>query len=152
VTALEVGLLDSLAWRAGDQLRLALHLPGLEPVAADMPVEVRLRDGQRRVREAGTITPASAGGGYLVEVSVLGRRVAEGLWRIAVRIGEAEAFTPVEARLLVRRGHPVALLPGPEPRTRMAEPPARASTPAAAPGADVARRVVRGVRSRLARR
>lgn len=148
MNALDVGLLDSLAWRADDHLNLALHLPGLGAVAADTPVEVRLRDGQRRVRVSGTLTPAPAGEGYLVEVSVLGRRVAGGLWRIAVRLGDAESFIPVEARLLVRRGHPVALLPGPEPRTRMAEPPPRPST-ASASGRDLARRVVRGVRRRL---
>lgn len=117
MTALEVGFLDSLAWRVDDLVHVVLHL-------ADVPVhdavEVRFRDGERRVRVAGRSAPAPEGS--LVEVEVPARRLAGGLWRIAVRLDDAEAFTPVQARLLVRRGQPVALLPGPEPRTRLPEP------------------------------
>jgi hypothetical protein len=147
VSAHEVGFLDSLAWRDGDELKVALHLPGVAPVE---PVEVRFRDAERRVRRVGTIAPS--GEGSLVEVQVPARRLADGLWVVAVRLGDAEAFTRVEARLLVRPGHPVALLPGPEPKTRLAEPVPRSEGPSApvSPTA-LARRVVRGVRARLTR-
>ena len=126
MTALEVGFLDSVAWRTNGDLHVALHLPGL---ASTESVEVRFRDGERRVRRPATVS--SAAEGILVEVAVPARRLAEGLWRIAVRAGDADTFTRVEARLLVRRDRPVALLPGPPPRTRMAEP--EPSTPSPSP-------------------
>ena len=85
-------------------------------------------------------------------VSAPGPRLAAGLWRIAVRVDDAETFTRVDARLLVRRGQPIALIPGPAPDTRMREPSRvpgpgpRPTRPAGSPA-----RVVRGVRRRLGR-
>jgi hypothetical protein len=126
VTALEVGFLDSVAWRTEGALHVSMHLPGL---AAAESVEVRFRDGDRRVRRPATVSAAAEG--TRVEVAVPAQRLADGLWRIAVRAGDADTFTRVEARLLVRRGQPVALLPGAPPRTRMAEPAPRTPLPSA---------------------
>jgi hypothetical protein len=145
VTALEVGFLDSVAWRVDAQLHLALHLPEVAPVAADTPVEVRLRDADRRARVPGRIAPAASGS--MIEAEVLARRLAGGLWRIDVRIGDADEFTRVEARLLVTRGQPVALLPGRAPRTRLPEPEPRRSPSRSASVRSMAGRVLRKVRS-----
>ncbi len=73
VNALEVGILDSVAWREEGAVHVALHLPGL--AAAD-PVEVRFRDGERRVRRPATVSPAAEGS--LVEVAAPARRLADG--------------------------------------------------------------------------
>jgi hypothetical protein len=146
VTATEVGFLDSLAWREDGQLRVVLHLPDLQTTS----VEVRFRDGERRVRRPGIVS--SADPGTLVEVDTDAAQLADGLWRIAVRPDGAEAFTRVRARLLVRSDLPVALLPGPDPDVRLPEPPPRRLT--SSPPARVyafARRVVGGVRRRLGR-
>ena len=117
MSALEVGILDSLAWRSEGEVRVALHLPTVETGGE---VEVRFRTGNRRVRRPGTTRAFQRG--TMVEVSAPAQRLAGGTWRIAVRWGDAKAFTPVEARLLVRRGQPIALLAGAPPRTRMPEP------------------------------
>ncbi len=147
MTPPEVGFLDSLAWRVGDRVHVSLHLPAVEPAET---VEVRFRDGERRVRVPGRVSAADEGS--MVDVEVPARRVAGGLWRIAVRLGDAESFTRVEARLLVRPDQPIALLPGPAPRTRMPEPPARDSRPAVPAGPRVAAaRLVRSARRRLTR-
>jgi hypothetical protein len=130
----DVGVLDSLAWRGEGQVHLALHLPdaGLAPGAEG--VMLQLRDGDRRVRRAAMV--ATAATGVLVEASVPGPRLADGLWRIALRPGPDADLVRLEARLLVKPGQPVALIPGPEPKTRMAPPlpepvPATASVPSA---------------------
>lgn len=147
MTALEVGLLASVAWRADGQVHVHLHLPD---VSQQGSVVVRFRDGERRVRRLGVA--AAAEPGALVEVAVPAPRLAGGLWRIAVRVGDADAFTRVEARLLVRRGQPVALIPGPEPKTRLPEPePASGPVQKSVTGEArrLAGRVVGAVRRRL---
>jgi len=117
---LDVGLLDSLAWRGDGHLNLALHLPTADLTAGAEGVALQFRDGERRVRRVATV--ATAVTGVLVEASVPGPRLAEGLWRIALRPGADADLVRLEARLLVRSGQPVALIPGPEPKTRMAPP------------------------------
>jgi hypothetical protein len=144
VSALEVGILDSLAWRSEGEVRVALHLPTVETGGE---VQVRFRTGNRRVRRPGTARAYPTG--TMVEVSAPAQRLAGGTWRIAVRWGDNEAFTPLEARLLVRRGQPIALLAGPRPRTRMPEPLPR---PAGGARHSLAARVVGRVRRQLSSR
>ena len=150
MSALEVGLLDSVAWREEGRVHVVLDLPALQGLSSGQDVAVRFRDGERRVRRPATLTSTERGGS--VTVSAPGPRLAAGLWRIAVRVDDAETFTRVDARLLVRRGQPIALIPGPAPETRMREPEPR---PAPRHPTDAARgfagRVVRGVRRRLGR-
>jgi hypothetical protein len=150
VNPLEVGFLESLAWRADGEIRVALHLPTVEPGTG---VEVRFRLGERRVRRPGATRAATSGS--VVEVSAPAPRLGGGVWRIAVRLGDAPSFTPVEARLLVRRGQPIALLPGRPPHTRMPEPAPHGPAPgrfSVRAQASRALRVVRAVRRRVSAR
>jgi hypothetical protein len=120
VRRLEVGLLDSVAWRADGEVHLSMHLPDAPLAAGAEGVVLRLRDGERRVRAAVTVGRAETG--VQVGVAVPARRLTDGLWRLTLLTGPDEEPWRVEARLLVRPGQPIALLPGPEPATKLPEP------------------------------
>jgi hypothetical protein len=137
-----VSAIASLAHRRGDDVRVVLHLPGLDLPAG--PGQMRcVASGGRRVRRPATVT--APGDGVLVEALFPAARLRGAVWRLAVRAGDGD-WHPVEARLLVNRRQPVALLPGPRPVTRLPEP-----APVTATGTPLRTRLRRRIAARLRR-
>ncbi len=126
---LTLELSASYAHRVGDDLHVVLQLAdgladGLAgPPSADGPVHLELRAGKKVVR-----VPVTSRDGAL-DATVPSAGLRPGLWRLALTGVEGSA-RPVQARLLNSRKQPVALLPGPLPRTQL--PPPQPSTPASA--------------------
>lgn len=120
-----VSVITSLAHRSNGAVHVVLHLPVVDLPPG--PGVLRCAGRGRRVRAAATITAADTG--VLVEATFAGDRLRRAVWRLAVKAQGTEEFVPVEARLLTSRRQPVALLPGPAPVTRLAEPAAPAPTP-----------------------
>lgn len=111
----------SYARRSNGSVLLVLRMSLDEPL--DVP-EARLRfsDGERQVRTRARLRRTGESV-VVLEADVPAARLTPGTWRLALRPGPDESWTPLQARLLVPSpGQPVALLPGPEPRTRMAPP------------------------------
>ena len=138
---------DHLSWaqRVGADVRVRLLLPGA-PMEAG-PAEVELSDGDGatlRARAEATVVEGALTLLFDVAQSALGAAP----WHLALRSPDGVA-TPVAARLLAAPGLPVALLPGPAPRTRLRPPAPRAAGSAARP---VTRPAARSLVSRVARR
>jgi len=138
-----VSVITSLAHRRGGDVRVVLHLPGLDlPPGAGL-LRCSNADG-RRVRRPATVTSASEG--VHVEALFPAARLRGDVWRLAVKSKESDAWRPVEARVLVSPRQPVALLPGPRPVTRLPEP-----VPAGQGRAALVTRLRRRVAARLHR-
>ncbi|MET1059346.1 MAG: hypothetical protein ABWX84_07100 [Nocardioides sp.] len=114
-----VSVVTSLAHRRGGDVRVVLHLPGLDLPPGSGLLRCSNADG-RRVRRPATITAADEG--VRVEALFPAGRLRGAVWRLAVKAATDDAWLPVEARVLVGPRQPVALLPGPRPVTRLAEP------------------------------
>jgi hypothetical protein len=123
----------SYAYRDGDEVHSVVQLEGLQLPAG--PVVVRLRSGKRRFRRPATVV--ATGSGARLEFSAPAQRLGRAVWALAVLPEEGGPFVRVQARLLAHPKLPVALLAGPTPRTRLAEP-----QPRSRPGASTARRVL----------
>jgi hypothetical protein len=127
---LAVELSSSFAHRVHDDIHVVLQL------AADRPVDgahLQLRAGKKVVRVP--VTPAVGGGrgdggGPVLDARVPTTDLRPGVWRLGL-VGSDNRVTALRARLLNSRKQPIALLPGPVPRTLMA-PPQRRPAPAAA--------------------
>jgi hypothetical protein len=144
VTVQTVEVISSLAHRQGDQVRLVLHLPDAATPAAQS-VPTRFRDGKRRVIQPATVRPATRG--VVLEVMVPAKRLGRGIWSLAFRPEPEQPFQPIEARLLTGPRQPIALIPGPVPKTRLREP-----LPATRPAMrSRGRRLVSRVRGRVRR-
>ncbi len=112
-----VGTVSSYARLTGEDLLVQVHLPDSAPLTDP---QLRLRDGDRRIRARADVAPADHG--VVLSARFPRRRLRPGVWRVAVRDGRGAPYQRLQARLVVGRGQPVALLPGPAPRTRMAPP------------------------------
>jgi hypothetical protein len=135
----------SLAYRQNGKVRLLVHLNDPEIAAGE--VTVRFRHGERRFRSSATVTTAQ--GGATLQLGVAARRLGRVPWFIAVQT-EGGRFVRVQTRVLAHPGLPVALLPGPPPRTRMPPPVPRSGPAATARGVlRRSRRRVGGLKRRL---
>jgi hypothetical protein len=114
----------SYAHRSGEELRIVLDLApphDLTPTWPDGEGPIlRLRHEGRTVRTPATL--AEHGRWLRLDATVPWTRLRPGVWNLAVRLPQGGGLRPLQARLLVSRKRPVALLPGPAPRTRMAPP------------------------------
>lgn len=159
---LEVQAESSYARRSGDDLRLVLHLPDRGPVTGEhATLGFSSRKGRRQAQAAAEVR--ASGTGVLLEARVPRRDLPPAVWRLTVSSGGDGPATRLKTRLLTSDTQPVALLPGPVPRTRMAPPAPRPSAPQTPPAVGPVGRTVavvrsrggqavRGVRSRLGRR
>jgi hypothetical protein len=126
----------SYAQRAGKLVRLVLQVPGEALPPGE--VVVRLRSADDMVRCRATVRELDSCA--MLEASVPARRLGGAVWHLAVRPEAGADFVRVRARLLAKPGQPVALMPGPTPRTRMPEPQATARAAALERLVRVARR------------
>ena len=118
-----VELSASYAHRVGEDIRVVLQLA--DEMSFESPPDLRLEAGRRRVHAATTpLSMATA-----LEARVPAARLRPGVWQLAL-VGPEGVVTGLEARLLHSRRQPVALLPGPTPRTELPAPrPARVPVP-----------------------
>ncbi|HYO40533.1 MAG TPA: hypothetical protein VER39_12860 [Nocardioidaceae bacterium] len=128
---LAVELSSSFAHRVKDDIHVVLQLADERAVAN---ASLQLQAGKKVVRVPAT--PAATGGrgdrgGPVLEVYVPAADLRPGVWRLGL-VGSDDGVTALRARLLNSRRQPIALLPGPVPRTLMA-PPQRRPAAAAAP-------------------
>lgn len=123
-----VETIASYARRSESGVRLVLHLPDVQSTET-ATAQVRLKSGRGSVRANATVRPALPG--VHIEADIPAKRLPPSVWRIAVRLDSEGPFRRVQARLLTSRTQPIALLPGPTPKTLMDPPPAR--TPKAHP-------------------
>jgi hypothetical protein len=145
--ALQVEAVNSYARRQGTEVVVRVHLPDVTGLRSPR-LRLRRGDGQRKVEAAAVA--ADAARGTVLTVRVPAQQLGPGVWRLALGADETSGYQRLQARLvLVRRG-PVALVAGPLPRTRM-EPPAPRRHPAARPGTLelVARRTASAALGRL---
>jgi hypothetical protein len=126
-TVESVETISSYARRTEDGVQLVLHLPGLQ--ADEGTLQLRLAGPRGKVRTEATVTATEPG--MRVEAHLGAKQLSPGVWRIALRQDPEAPFVRAQARLLMSTTQPIALLPGPAPRTRL-EPPVRAvpSSPA----------------------
>jgi hypothetical protein len=123
---LPVELSASYAHRTGEDVRVVLQLAG---GAAPDAAALQLRAGRRVLQVAST--SRSTAEGELLEARLPAADLRPGVWRLAL-VGADQDVRPLEARLLNSRKQPIALLPGPTPRTELA-PPERVVPVAVAP-------------------
>lgn len=117
----KVETISSYARRSGSAIELVLRLEDGEAVAGPS-TSLRVRGPRGAVSTTAAVSATQRG--VQLDASLPSNRLAPGVWRIAVRPEPGAPFRRVQARLLVSRTQPVALLPGPAPRTKM-EPPSR---------------------------
>jgi len=141
----------SLAYRENGQVHLVVHLTDPDVVPGD--VVARFRHDQRKFKKPARVT-AVEGGGATLELSVPAGRLGRVPWFLAVQQADGGPFVRVQTRVLSHPDLPVALLPGPPPRTRMPAPDPRAN-PAAESARGLlrqGRRVAGGLKRRLRER
>lgn len=127
-----VELVSSYARRSGGDLTLVVRLPELDQVS-EPDVEVLLRGRRGRVRITGTLIREPGRPGSLLRASAPLRTVRPDVYRLSMRPASGGDFRRLQTRLLTSRKVPVALLPGPTPRTRMQPPRPAAAAPSARP-------------------
>jgi hypothetical protein len=88
----------SVACIVEGDVRLKLHLAQALP--ATDSVTLRLRSGERVVRARATVTTGSDT--VLIEASVPASRLAKGIWRLSLRLGDS-APVRLQARLITSR-------------------------------------------------
>lgn len=126
---LAVELSSSFAHRVEDDVHLVLQLAAERPVS---DVRLELRAGKKVIKVP--VTPAATGGradsgGPVLDAWVPTADLRPGVWQLGL-VEDEDRVTALRARLLNSRKQPIALLPGPVPRTLMA-PPQRRPAPAA---------------------
>ena len=142
-----VELVTSYAYRDGDSIKLVMDLPGFTTTADEIGVQLRRGKQVRRVQGAASSTAL----GTRLDVVVPGRALGRRAWRLAIQADGDADYRPIQARLLARQAQPVALLTGPVPTTRMAEPTPRPRKAAPVSPTARARAVVGRLRRRLQR-
>ena len=130
----------SFAHRVDGGVRVVLHLPEVDLGCDEALVRLRAEGAVRQRPATVTTLDGSSTLELVVPAKGLGRRV----WRLAVRTPDAPSFQRVQARLLTSDRQPIALIPGPVPRTDLAErPPRRGRLLSAGPVRRAAARVAR---------
>jgi hypothetical protein len=118
-----VELSASYANRTDEDIHVVLQLA--EELSFPVAPRLQLKAGKRLVRAETTSSLSAAGTTF--EARVPAADLRPGVWHLAL-VGADDEVVGVEARLLNSRKQPVALLPGPVPRTELPAP-----RPAAAP-------------------
>lgn len=116
---LAVETISSYARRVEDQVRVVLHLPGLDYSGQD---EIAVRFKGRHGTVVGEARATIAGPGTLLVTEVPARSLPPGIWRVAVRPTPEARFRRADARLMTSSSQPIALLGGPAPRGFIAPP------------------------------
>jgi hypothetical protein len=139
----------SLAWRENGRVHLLIHL-GDADLAAGKGL-VRFRQQNHSFRRTALLEPGE--GGTTLRVRVPARHFNREAWSIALRPVDAGSFRRLETRILARAGQPVALLPGPKPKSQLAypEPRSQAVRQVVRRARHVVGRARRAVASRLRR-
>jgi hypothetical protein len=138
---LTVDLTLSYAYRSGGDIRVVLVLP--EATGASQFTWLRLRNAKRTVRVE--VAPTTTADGTLVDVTIPAPRLGRSVWKLALLSENAPRAVALQARLLTSRTQPVALLPGPEPTTRMPPPKPRPPVGRRAAGPELRARITRSV-------
>ena len=108
---LAVETISSYAHRAGDRIRLVLHLPELEYGGEEITVRFKSPHGA----VTGTAKAVTATPGTLLETEVPTTSLQPGIWRLAVQPNRDAGFRRARARLLTSSTQPIALLVGAPP-------------------------------------
>ena len=111
--------ISSYARRSGDQIHLVLDIPSDGGITAGA-AEVRVKGPRATARASATVTPVA--GGSRVQASLPARSLKADVYRLALRPNGQDTFQRLQARLVVSPTQPIALLPGPAPRTRILPP------------------------------
>ena len=114
-----VDLVGSYARRSGTSVQLILRLPDRRQPPAST-VRVRLKGQRRTARTTAQVSTDGPDGTVELRASVDDLR--PDIYRLAIQETPEGPFQRLEARLLTTRNRPIALLPGPVPRTRMPAP------------------------------
>jgi hypothetical protein len=109
-----VSNIASYARRVGDQVLVVLHLPEVD-VAAAREARLRFVSGESRFGVPATTAPATPG--LTVTASAPGDGLGDAVWQLVLVGADGDQTWRLEARLLAAAGQPVALLPGPAPKT-----------------------------------
>lgn len=109
-----VSNISSYARRVEDRVLVVLHVPGLSAMAAG-DVRLRFVSGEEHFGVPASVTPASPG--LIVTAQADADLLGDRLWRLVLVSRDRESTWKLEARLLAKAGQPVALLPGPAPRS-----------------------------------
>jgi hypothetical protein len=117
---------NSYARRTGAGVFVQLHLPRTD--ALEQPL-VRFKNRKSPKAEPVDVDGSVADAQDGIMLTVRADALPEGLWQVGVREAGADTFRRVQARLLSRRGQPIALLTGPRPATKMPPPRRKAPTP-----------------------
>lgn len=136
----------SYAQRSGGGYRVLLWTTDQVQPAQD--AHLRLRNRKRTVRVPLQVTAEAAGS--RLEARLGTSEIGPGTWRLAVVDGEEQPVL-CEARLVIGRDQPVALLTGPEPTTAMGPPRPRRRAASSGRGVSPVRRV-RSIAGRARRR
>jgi hypothetical protein len=117
---LAVELSASYAHRADQDIHIVLQLAG-DPAVDSSGVggQLQLRAGRRTVRVA--TTASSTPEGTALDARVPAADLRPGVWLLGL-VGPGDDVRGVQARLLNSNKQPIALLPGPTPRTELAAP------------------------------
>lgn len=114
--ALTVDPIASYARLDGDGIRVVLTVSDLTATTDRAWVRFVGEHGATRARAS--VTPV--GSDSRVEVTVPASDLRTGVWRLRLRLPEAP-LRNLRTRLLVSDTQPIALLPGPEPKTIMTD-------------------------------
>ena len=121
-----VTAVSSYAHRSRGDIHVVMDLPGRWELEGN--VLLRLRSGSRTIRTPALGTRTESG--VRLETRVNAGQLSPGLWRVSVRSASGAGWVRMQARIQLKRKQPIALLTGPLPRTRMAEPtPSRKQRP-----------------------
>ncbi|HET7387632.1 MAG TPA: hypothetical protein VFJ19_13325 [Nocardioidaceae bacterium] len=127
-SGLDVDATASHARRVEGAVHVVLALPEASFAGPQVRLRMRADSGRRgpgrrtrAVRVDAALSPQATG--QVLEASVPTHRLRGDIWRMAIRPTPGEPVVRLRARLLVKAGQPVALLPGKAPRTRMPPPP-----------------------------
>jgi hypothetical protein len=126
----EVEIAGSYARVADRIVHLTVALPNAQELR-DLPTEgmrlrLRRRDGGQKVGVPAHVTRRDDHSTVLTAEVPVGR-LPDGVWMLRAIGTDRSRVVPLQARLLMSRTQPVALLAGPAPTTRMAPPAPRPS-------------------------
>ncbi len=115
--ALTVETIASYAHRVDDTVRLVLEVPEA-PELAGPTLRLRRAKGGPSVTVPATVSLGPSG--TRIEAGIEADRLPPGVWHMWLRPDPEQPQTRLQARLVSSRRHPIALLPGPAPRTSSA--------------------------------